>query len=99
MERCEDRNPLLIASHDDWIDVWLVTDLFGPKIRIQKIVSRQIREDVVLHQDRPIFYEGMTLELTDGEVFVLAAPHDFGTDLCPAGTRCAQYVYRCRFGG
>lgn len=95
---CEDRRPVLVASHDDWIDVWAVDDLASAKPRLQKIVKRKITEDVVRHAGRPIFFEGMTLELDGPKVAIWAAPHDFGTDECPSGTRCAQYVYRCRFG-
>ena len=97
VERCEDGQTLLLASHGDWLDVWTLDDPAGIPT-IAKIAKRQIEEDVVQWGDRPIFYEGMTVELRPDAVFVWAAPHDFGTEACPDQTRCMQYVYRCRFG-
>jgi hypothetical protein len=97
--RCEDDHPLLFASHDDWLDVWELSGLGTSQFSMSKLVKRQIDEEVVAWQGRPIFYEGMTLELQPSELFVWAAPHDFGTESCPSGTRCMQYVYRCQFGG
>ncbi len=97
-QRCEDAQPLLVATHGDWLDVWALDDLGSESMSMSKIANRQIDEDVVQWMGRPIFYEGMTLEIADEAVWVWAAPHDFGTNACPDGTRCMQYVYRCRFG-
>lgn len=96
--RCEDDQPLLLASHGDWLDVWSLDDPTASPT-ITKLAKRQISEDVVQWGNRPIFYEGMTVEITDDDVAIWAAPHDFGTDACPDGTRCMQFVYRCSFGG
>jgi hypothetical protein len=96
--RCGDGTPLLFASHDDWLDVWALSNLGKPSLRLRKIAKRQITEDVVLWNDRKLLYEGMTLELGVEGLRLWAAPHDFGTDSCPSGTRCAQYVYTCTFG-
>lgn len=96
--RCEDDQPLLLASHGDWLDVWSLDDPTASPA-ITKLAKRQISEDVVQWGNRPIFYEGMTVEITDDELAIWAAPHDFGTDACPDGTRCMQFVYRCTFGG
>ncbi len=98
-ERCEDGKPLLFASHGDWLDVWALSNLGSTSFSMSKIAKRQVKENVVKWKGRPIFYEGMTLEVDAGKVFVWAAPHDFGTDSCPTGTRCMQYAYRCAFGG
>lgn len=96
-EACDDRRQLLVATHGAWIDVWAISDLLGPELRLQKLAKRRIDEDVVTHGLRPIFYEGMTLEITDRSVHVWAAPHDFGASGCPSGARCAARVYRCSF--
>ena len=95
--RCGDRTPLLFASHDDWLDVWALTDLGKPSLRMRKLAKRQISESVVRWKDRPLLYEGMTLELGAQGLRLWAAPHDFGTESFPSGTRCMQYVYRCSF--
>lgn len=95
--RCEDDQGLLLASHDDWLDVWSLDDPTASPA-ITKLAKRQISEDVVQWGNRPIFYEGMTAEITDDDLAIWAAPHDFGTDACPDGTRCMQFVYRCTFG-
>lgn len=96
--RCEDNQPLLFASHEDWLDVWEITDLGTSSVMMKKVVKRQITEPAVLWGDKKLFYEGMSLEIAGGQIWVWAAPHDFGTKECPAGTRCMQYVYRCTFG-
>jgi hypothetical protein len=98
VRRCEDDQPLLFASHEDWLDVWELSDLGTSSVKMKKIVKRQITEPVMLWGDRKLFYEGMALEIRSGEVRIWAAPHDFGTEECPAGTRCTQYIYRCGFG-
>lgn len=97
--RCGDEAPLLFASHEDWLDVWELSKLGTGAVTMRKVIKRKISEGVVKWKDRPIFYEGMTMEITPSQgLRFWAAPHDYGTSSCPSGTRCMQYVYRCRFG-
>ena len=54
--RCEDQQPLLFASHSDWLDVWEVNGLGTASLRISKVVKRQVKEKVVLWKGRPDFF-------------------------------------------
>ncbi|HEX4926191.1 MAG TPA: hypothetical protein VFV50_19005 [Bdellovibrionales bacterium] len=95
--RCEDKQPLLFASHGTWLDVWELSGVGTADLRLKKIMKRNFKS--VFHPGINLFHEGMTLFWNGGQLEIMAAPHDFKTEGCGPGLRCTPGLYSCTAAG